>query len=153
MYSKEQATSIRQEFWTTFGQFMSLTPGAEGNRINWINYKTGIKHLYFKMEIDKKSATIAIEMAHPDPGVQALMFEQFEVYRKVLESELEEEWTWLLHTKNDYQKTVSRIYISIPDVSVFRKEDWPLMGNFFKTRLVRLDEFWSSAKYGFDLFK
>ena len=49
MYSKAEATQLRQAFWTAFGQYMAPVPSAEGETTNWINYKTGFKHLYFRM--------------------------------------------------------------------------------------------------------
>src|SRR5690606_40670888 len=48
MYSKEEAKRLKERFWTNFGQFMSLVPNEEGVKVNWVNYKTGIKHLYFR---------------------------------------------------------------------------------------------------------
>jgi hypothetical protein len=70
MYSKDQASQLKQQFWTTFGQYITPHPSAEGIKINWVNYKTGIKHLYFRMQAENRSASIAIEIAHPDAGIQ-----------------------------------------------------------------------------------
>ncbi len=72
MYSKDEASQLKQAFWTTFGQYISPILSTDGLKINWVNYKTGIKHLYFRMEADKQIATIAIEISHPDAGIQEL---------------------------------------------------------------------------------
>jgi len=132
---------------------MTLQPSAEGQRINWINYKTGIKHLAFKMQVDKKSAWIGIEISNPDLSIQQLLFEQFEEYKKLLSGILGEEWEWALHTTDEYGKTVCKIYTVLPDVSIFKQEDWSKLISFFKPRIIALDEFWSDAQYGFELFK
>lgn len=153
MYSKDQASAIKQAFWTAFGQYMALQPAADGGKVSWINYKTGIKHLYFRMQADQRAGSIAIEIAHPDPGIQELMFEQFRSYDKVLQGYLSEEWDWVLHTQDDYGKTISRISKTISNVNIFRQEDWPALISFFKPRIMALDEFWSDARYGFDLFR
>jgi Zn-dependent oligopeptidase len=153
LYSKDQASQLKQAFWTTFGQYMALQPSAEGQRINWINYKTGIKHLFFKMQADNRSGYIAIEMAHPDRGIQELIFEQFASYRKILEDQVQESWHWDLHAVDEYGKTISRIWMPIADVSVFKKDDWPKLISFFKPRIIALDEFWNDAQYGFELFR
>ena len=153
MYTKEQASSIKQAFWTAFGQYMALTPGASGERINWINYKTGLKHLHFKMQADRKSAFIAIEITHPEADIQELIFEQFREFEKLLCTTLGEEWNWDLHTYNDQHKMVSRIYAERENVNIFRQEDWPELISFFRPRLIALDEFWSTAHYGFETFK
>lgn len=153
MYSKEQTSALKQAFWTAFGQYMSLSLSAEGQKINWINYKTGLKHLHFKMQAEHRSAYMAIEMTHPDPGIQLLLFEQFKEFKVMLESTLGEEWDWQLQVQNEQYKTVSRIYKEIPQVSVFKQEDWPTLISFFKPRIIALDEFWNDAQYSFDLFK
>ncbi|MGZ8552516.1 MAG: DUF4268 domain-containing protein, partial [Chitinophagaceae bacterium] len=64
MYSKQEASLLRKRFWTQFGQYMRPLPGADGETVNWLNYKTGIKDLYFRMDADSKQATIAIELRH-----------------------------------------------------------------------------------------
>jgi len=153
MYSKDQASQLKQAFWTAFGQYISPQLSAEGMRVNWVNYKTGIKHLYFRMHADNRTARIAIEMAHPDAGIQELFFEQFKEYKNILHSALGEDWDWQLHAADDYGKTISRIYKEISPVNVFNNNDWPQLISFFKPRIIALDEFWSDAKYGFDALK
>jgi hypothetical protein len=153
MYSKDQASQLKQQFWTTFGQYITPHPSAEGVKINWVNYKTGIKHLYFRMQAENRSASIAIEIAHPDAGIQELFFEQFKELRIILADALQEEWEWDLHTTNEYGKTISRIYRQLDSVSIFNRNDWPALISFFKPRIIALDEFWSDAKYSFDALK
>jgi hypothetical protein len=153
LYSKEQASKLRQAFWTTFGQYMVPIPSANGVKINWVNYKTDFKYISFKMDADKRLGSIAIEITHPDPAIQALLFEQFQELRNILHDQLEEEWHWQLHTKNDYDKTISRISTEIRGVSIFKREDWPKLISFFKSRIIALDEFWSTAKYSFDALR
>jgi hypothetical protein len=153
LYSKEQTSALKQAFWTAFGQYMSLSLNADGQKINWINYKTGLKHLSFKMQADKHAAYIAIEMTHPDPGMQMLLFEQFKEFRVLMEASIGEEWDWQLHVQNEHYKTVSRIYKALPLVSIYKQEDWPAIISFFKPRIIALDEFWNDAQYSFDLFK
>ncbi|MDP9079373.1 MAG: DUF4268 domain-containing protein [Bacteroidota bacterium] len=153
MYSKEEASQLKQEFWTAFGQYISPHQSAEGLRVNWVNYKTGIKHVFFKMQADKRTASIAIELTHPDPGIQELFFEQFKEYKNIFTAVLDEPWEWELHAMDEYGKTVSRIYKQIDGVSIFNKNDWPTLISFFKPRIIALDEFWNDVKYGFDALK
>jgi hypothetical protein len=153
MYSKDQASQLKQQFWTTFGQYITPHPSAEGVKINWVNYKTGIKHLYFRMQAENRLASIAIEIAHPDAGIQELFFEQFKELRIILADALQEEWEWDLHTTDEYGKTISRIYRQLDSVSIFNCNDWPALISFFKPRIIALDEFWSDAKYSFDALK
>jgi hypothetical protein len=153
MYTKEQASQLRQAFWTTLGKYIAPHPSAEGVKVNWLNYKTGIKHVYFRMQADQKSASIAIEITHPDIEIQELFFEQFTELRNVLHSYLGEEWKWQLHTSDENGKTISRIGKETGPVNIFDNEDWPALISFFKPRIIALDEFWSDAKYSFDSLK
>jgi hypothetical protein len=151
MYSKEQASQLRQAFWTAFGQYMGPVLSAEGLRTNWVNYKTGVKHIFFRMQADNKVASISIEITHPDKELQQLFYEQFATYKNVLHSTLNEDWEWQLHTTDEYSKTISRIHKQISPVSIYQREDWSKLISFFKPRIIALDEFWSDAKYAFEI--
>lgn len=132
-----------------------MTPvlSAEGERLSWVNYKTGEKNIFFRLHADNKNAVIAIELTHNDTGIQQLYFEQFLQLKKLLEDAVGEEWIWLLHTTDDYGKTISRIYTELQRVSIFKREDWPKLISFFKPRIVALDEFWSNVKYAFEAMR
>ncbi|SIT84488.1 DUF4268 domain-containing protein [Pontibacter indicus] len=150
MYTREQASKLRQAFWTAFGQYMSPVLSAEGMPTNWINYKTGLKNVYFRMQADKKLATIGIEMTQPDPEIQQMFFEQFEALKEMLHEAVGEEWIWDLHTYDENGKVISRIYTELRGGSVFKQDDWPALISFFKPRIMALDAFWNDAKYSFD---
>jgi hypothetical protein len=153
LYTKEEASLIRQSFWKAFGQYMALHTSVDGLKINWINYKTGIKYLSFKMQADNKTGMILIEMSHPDEAIRELMFEQFKAVKKILEAETDETWDWELNTQDEYGKPISRISSELSAVNIFKQEDWPALISFFKPRIMALDRFWSNAQYGFDIFK
>lgn len=150
MYTKEQAANLRQAFWTAFGQYMAPIPSADGLKINWVNYKTGYKDVYFRMDADNRSAFIGIVLTHKDDGIQELYYEQFVELRSILESFLPEAWIWAPRDFDDYGRAISRIYTTLDEVSIFRREDWPALISFFKPRLIALDEFWSVAQYSFE---
>jgi hypothetical protein len=150
MFTREEASRIRQEFWTTFGRYMSPILSAEGMKINWVNYHTRLKDVYFRMDAGPKSAAIYISMEHRDAGIRELYFEQFVEFKNLLHDTLEEEWAWQLHVPVSDGKTISRIYKEIPRVSVFNKDQWPELISFFKPRIIALDNFWENAKYSFE---
>ncbi|MES2830021.1 MAG: DUF4268 domain-containing protein [Bacteroidota bacterium] len=152
MYSKDEITKLKQEFWTVFGQYMALQLSSEGFKINWVNYKTGIKHLHFKMDADSKHASIGIEINHSNTSIQELIFEQFKQFKTLLHNQLAEEWIWEMHAKDSFGKTVSKISTKIDKVNIFRKEDWPEIISFLKPRLIALDEFWNDARHSFSSF-
>ncbi|WP_339753639.1 DUF4268 domain-containing protein [Algoriphagus aquimarinus] len=150
MYSKAETSRIRSEFWIAFGQYMKPIPNAEGRRINWPNYKTGVRNIYFRMKAERDFASIGIELGHPDEELQELYFDQFGQLRKILESTLGEEWSWKLHQINEFGQTVSRIEKILPAVNVMDEMDWPEIISFLKPRIIALDEFWEMVKPGFE---
>ena len=150
MFTREQASLIKQEFWTTFGKYMRPILSAEGIKINWINYHTGVKDVYFRMDVDQHSAVIYIAIQHADAEIQELYFEQFLELKNLLENELQETWEWQLKGSGDDDKTVTKIYKELAGVSVFNREDWPELISFFKPRIIALDRFWENAKYSFE---
>ncbi|WP_207493920.1 DUF4268 domain-containing protein [Aridibaculum aurantiacum] len=153
MYTRQEASQLRQEFWTTFGQYMSPILSAEGEKVNWINYKTGEKHIHFKMDAANRSASIGIVVSHPDPDIQQLYFEQFVQLRAALHASLGEEWKWEMLEYDETGKLASRIYTTLDETSVLNKSHWPALISFFKPRMIALDEFWSNARYAFELLR
>lgn len=153
MYSKQEAAQLKQRFWTSFGQYMQPVLSAEGEYINWINYKTGEKDIYFRMRADNKQTYIAIELTHKDAVVQSLYYEQFKQMQSMLHDALSEEWIWQLHVHDEHGKPISRIYKELNCIGIFKKDNWPQMISFFKPRIIALDNFWSSAKYVFEALR
>ncbi|MCR9013783.1 DUF4268 domain-containing protein [Aquiflexum gelatinilyticum] len=150
MYSAAESSKIRQDFWTTFGQYMKPVPSAQGYRINWQNYKTGVKDVYFRMKTERDFISIGIEICHRDDELQQLYFEQFVEFRKLLEAELEEPWDWQLHQFDDLGKVVSRIQKVKIGLNVFDQNDWPAIISFLKPRIIALNAFWANIKPAFE---
>jgi hypothetical protein len=149
MFSKQETAQLRKEFWTVFGQYMSPVLSAEGEKINWINYKTGVKGVQFKMDAGRNKASIAIEIVHPNQLIHQNLFNQLVSLKKSLHNSLKEEWTWLFFSEDEHGKILSRIYKET-EVSILQKNEWPALISFFKTRIIALDEFWSNVKYDFE---
>ena len=57
---------------------------------------------------------------------------------------------WDLHI-TDNGKVVSRIFTELAGTNIFEKDHWPGLITFFKQRIIKLDEFWSQVKDGFDM--
>ncbi len=151
MYSKQEASQLNQEFWTTLGQYMAPIPSAEGGKINWVNYKTGVKNIRIVMKAEIKTAWIAIELSHKDPAQQQADFEKLAGLKTVIETGTPSSWHWKLLDVDSHGKTVSTVSAKLENVSVLNKNDWPTLISFFKTHLISLDKFWSEYKFIFEL--
>lgn len=153
MYSREEASAIRKRFWTVFGQYMKPHLSASGIKINWINYKTGVKHIRFRMDVMGKEAYIGIELHHPDTDIRELFYEQFLELKSFMHAKLDEEWIWEENVILNETKLISRIYTKQRSGSIYNQENWSSHISFLKERIIKLDEFWEDARYSFDALK
>jgi hypothetical protein len=146
LYSKQEASQLRQEFWKAFGLYMSPILSSDGEKVNWVNYKTGEKYIQIRNRAEGKIAEAAICLIHPDAMIQQIHFEHFQKLQQVFEEMVGEDWDWLLHT-NEEGKIVSKIAKRIEGVNIMRKEDWPALISFFKPNMIALDAFWNMVKH------
>ena len=153
LYSREESKRIKESFWTNLGRYLSLTPVSQGSKVNWINYKTGIKYLKFKMNVNDKCGIIAIEICHPEEDIRMQMLDQFREYALLLERELGEKWDFDRDFIDEFDRPLIRIYKEISPVNILNKDDWPKLISFFKPRIISLHNFWSAAQYSFEKFK
>ncbi len=150
MYSKQEASLINQQFWTSFGLYLAPVLSAEGEKINWVNYKTGQKGIRFIMMADHQSAKISIILSHKDIAEQQAYYEIFVQLKKIFHQIMCEDWQWQLHTADAFGKIVSEIYTTLDNVNVLNKANWPDLISFLKLRMIALDTFWCEYKYAFD---
>ena len=148
MYSPEQISKLKTQFWTNFGQYMKPVPAASGGPVNWINYKTGIRNIHFKMDADITSAVIAIEISHPKPTERLRYYNQFAALKKILETTTTFNWQWNETLQTDH-KVISSISQQLDGVNILNQSDWPAIISFLKPRIIALDEFWEMVKDGF----
>ena len=120
--------------------------GADAQKRNWLNYKTGVRDLYFRMNADRHSASIAIEMRQADAAERQQQFEKLLALRSLLEQFTGEVWIAGEGLHDENGAPYNRLGAIFNDVSIFRKEDWPALISFFKPRIIALDAFWDLVK-------
>jgi hypothetical protein len=146
MYSKQEATAIKRKFWTTLGMYMKPVPSQWHEKVNWLNYKTGIKDIYFRMHADNKLATIAIELTHSDPLIRQIFYDHFVAMKTMLHEALGEEWDWKNNCHDEHGKPIGLIQTKLMGVNILDEKHWPDMISFFKPRLIALDAFWGDVR-------
>lgn len=149
MYDKDTVKNTKTEYYTSFGKFMGKHRSAHGNKVKWVNYNTGIKHLYLRLEADKKSARICIDLQHKDDDIRELFYEQFKALKTVFHEIMETEWVWVEKHINETGFNQCRIYIEIDEFNIFDKTTWKKAFKFYKNYLLKFDSFWVEFK---DLF-
>ncbi|WP_276131860.1 DUF4268 domain-containing protein [Polluticoccus soli] len=151
MYSRQEIAQKKEAFWTTFGRYMQPITPAGSDKVNWINYKTGVPGISFKMDADSKRASIAIVLNHIDPAVRRQHYEQILTLKHLLRDATGEDWTWEPEVHDDYGKVYSRIGTVSIGHNILEPADWPALISFLKPRIIALDEFWSNTRFAFEL--
>ncbi|MFT3822863.1 MAG: DUF4268 domain-containing protein [Chitinophagaceae bacterium] len=151
MYTREEISRQRQAFWTAFGRYLQPVLSAEGVPVNWLNYKTGINGISFKMDADRDHAVIMILLSHNSVSLQQSHYGIFLQLKSMLQDALgEDDWVWQQAAPETPGKKTSTISKTLEGVNVLNQAHWPTIISFLKPRIVALDEFWSMAKYSFE---
>lgn len=151
MYTQQEAAALRQKFWISFGKYISPIPSASGEKVNWINYRTGIKNIHFKMDALFSEAIVSIEITHKDVAEQELYFNHFKTFKKALDEILGEKWAWQPDYVNESGNQLARIFTKLDDVNVYNESDWPKIISFLKERIILLDKFWCEYREIFEM--
>ena len=149
MYSKETIKNTNSMFFTSFGKYMGNNRSYDGSKVKWINYSTGIKQLYIRIQADQYSAKVCIDIQHKDSEIRELFYEQFLELKNVFHSITQKEWIWNLEYLSPSGNILSRIHTELSEVSIYDKGDWKKIFKFYKFSLLKFDEFWVEFK---DLF-
>jgi hypothetical protein len=148
MYTSAELSKIRSDFWTRFGQYMAPVPSASGNTVNWVNYKSGIKHIRFTMDFTKQCAEVWVEFGITETDKRKLIYHTFSQLWQ--QSHPAAEWIYYEETvKNN--KLMSAMKASLESVNIFQQESWPRAISFLKERMILLDEFWSENREMFEM--
>lgn len=150
MYSDKEASVLKQKFWTRFGQYMAPVPSASGEKVNWINYKTGVRGIRFKAEADDELVYVAAEIVVQDTVLQHHYFDLFHKFAQWRGFLTDSEWKFKKDSPAHTGNSISIICAELQGVNIFREEDWPAMISFIKKHLIVLDDFWNEFKPAFE---
>ncbi len=151
MYTKAEASAVKQKFWTSFGKYMSPVPSASNEKINWVNYKTSIKGIFFKMDADKNAASVSIEISLLNIELQNLYVQTFRNFAKQFEEIVGVEWDLEGEVIDNEARYTQVFGTTLHRVNIFNESDWPTIIGFLKRNIIALDKFWDLYKPAFEL--
>lgn len=152
MISTREKALIMERFWVSLGKYLAPLPSASGAKVNWVNYKTGIKNIQFIMVFEGDVVRFMIRIGGSDDAVRSGLFHQFQKLSNSLEECTSGDWKWEENGRDDFDKTHAVISKMVADVSVYRQEDWPQIISFYKYNILGLDKFWSQWAPAFEDF-
>lgn len=146
MYSKEEHKQMKLEFWNEFKTHMQKIRSSNGRRINWINYPSEIKDLYIRVDADGKGTRLRFDIQSKDAGVRAILWEQLQELKVVMEQEMGTEGKWIENAFNAHVSSYNSIVWERNDLNFFHKEDHPEIMLYLQDRLVHFDLFYQEFK-------
>ena len=125
MFAKQEAQQLKKEFWTAFGKAFPR---------KWLLYDTKIKDFSFKFYADNKKAEVSIDIEMKDELFRNAYYEKIWSLESILEDEIG------AFSKDEFYvlengKVVSRIWVEKNGVSIFNKQTWPDIFEFFVEKM------------------
>ena len=138
MFSKEESTSLRKEFWTCFGKSFPR---------KWVLYNTKIKGLSFKFVANRKNAMICLDIENPDKMANKILFEKILSLQTILKEEYLSEVIFDDSYRLENEKIIHRIYINHKDkFSIYNKNTWNSCYNFYVEVMPKFELFFLEYK-------
>lgn len=141
MYSKEEAKDIRKLYWDKFKSWSGRKRIRKGKKGKWLMNETGIKQLRLKFHFDHEQALVAIEIDTRNLEKRFELWNKLESLKKRMEEEISFALEWTIEYPISENKTVSRVYTRMTDVSIYKKECWKEVNDFFYTKMSALEDF------------
>ena len=141
MYSKEEAKKKRLQFWEQFGKRCEIHPLLSERRKKWMLHRTKIPGVALRFEADRSNAKVMLELSHRNEDKRLKAFEILQNYKVILEESFADGLIWeFFHERADSGQDVARIFTVLPNVNLFRQNQWPDIFNFFIENMARLEE-------------
>lgn len=132
MFSKEEAKQVREEFWTRFGK--------EYPR-KWTLYDTKIKEIQLKFSFTAEVAQVSLDISSQDEIIRAYYYDKMLSLKNILTTEYLPDAIYEEFYQLPEGKIVSRIYVELKKVNIYRKSDWIPVQEFLSDRMSILELF------------
>ncbi len=146
MLSKEEIRSHNVIFWNDFKKIMQHYKSSNGKKINWLSYPTQIKHIYLRLNTNKKFVSLTFDIQFKDETIRSVFWEQMNELKVVFENTMEEEGIWDENFELENNQTISRIEGKLGGVNFLNEEDKNKIYTFLKTKLINFDSFYQEFK-------
>lgn len=131
MFSKQEAQELKKEFWIAFGKSFPR---------KWLLYDTKIKDFSFKFNADQKKAEVSIDIEMKDELFRNAYYEKIWSLENMLREEIGDLQKDEFYTLEN-GKVISRIWITKENVSIFNKNTWQEIFEFFVEKMEIFERF------------
>lgn len=133
MFSKQEAQQIKKEFWTAFGKSFPR---------KWLLYNTKIKDFSFKFSVDNKKAEVSLDIEMKDELYRNAYYEKIWSLEDILRDDYIGDFQKDEYYVNASGKTLARYWVELHQVSVYNKETWRDIFEFFVERMDAFERFY-----------
>lgn len=137
MFSKEESKRLRQDFWIAFGKSYPH---------KWILYDTKIKGLFLKFHFDLKMAMVSLDVETSDLEQRIKLWEKLVALKSILIDEYIPKAEFQDYYLLENHKEISRIYVSINNVSIHNKNTWQETMQFLNQKMILMESFFEEYK-------
>lgn len=131
MFSKHEAQQLKTEFWTVFGKSFPR---------KWLLYDTKIKDFSFKFLTDNKKAEVALDIEMKDELFRSAYYDKIWSLEDILKDYIGD-----FHKDAEYHyengKIISRIWVEKHGVSIYNKDSWRDIFEFFVEKMDGFERF------------
>lgn len=131
MFSKQEAQELKKDFWIAFGKSFPR---------KWLLYDTKIKDFSFKFNADQKKAEVSIDIEMKDELFRNAYYEKIWSLENMLREEIGDVQKDEFYTLEN-GKVISRIWITKENVSIFNKNTWQEIFEFFVEKMEIFERF------------
>ena len=153
MFSKDEEKEFKAKFWSDLNEELALVKGVHANKVNWTNFNTGIKNIYFRIDIEGDIPKICIDIQFLDAGIREIYYQQFEEFKERLNKSFKGEIKWLPTFEHSNTRTISRISVANPDLNTRNQDQWPEIYSFLIENFQVLESFWAEFNEVFKALK
>ncbi len=139
MYSKSEAKALKQEFWTTFGQW-SLRKRKSKGKGRWLLNKSGAKGFRFKFEAERKTICVCLEIIDDDEIIREIRFEKLLALKSIFDEAFDHQLIWNKEFYTAPGKAIVRVFISKNGLTLNNKAHWPEIFKFFYDNMNKFEE-------------
>lgn len=143
MYTKDEAKAFKIGFWDGFKRYSK----KKGRKMtSWVLKGTQMKEVQLKFDLNEEGAFVVLQVDSKLDANRLAVFESFEKYKTVIDETSGQDLIW---NKNYYIKgfkEVSVMYYHLPDISIYKKDDWEKCYDFFFKQMSLLEEAFLEVK-------
>ena len=145
MYSREEAKQLKQEFWTTFGQW-SLRKRKSRGKGRWLLNRTGVRGFRLKFETEKKTQCVCLEIIDADEVIREIRYEKLLQLKQVFDEAMNDELVWEKEFYVSTDSIIVRIYVQQTGLTINNRAHWPEIFSFFYEKMDRLETVFNEYK-------